>query len=68
MPLPDDLNFIPADLDLVGQDGNAFSVLGQVRRALIKAGNPPETVKIITDEMMSSNYDYLLGIAMEVTR
>jgi hypothetical protein len=65
MGIPTDL--IPAELDLVGMDGNAFAVIGSVTGALKRAGNSPEIVNAVRDEMMSGDYDHLLAVALEVT-
>lgn len=39
---------------------------GSVRKALKKAGNTPEDVKAVLDEMSSGDYDHLLAVAQEV--
>jgi hypothetical protein len=65
MAVPTDL--IPGELDLVGTDGNAFAVIGNVTKALYRAGNSPEIVNAVIDEMMSGDYDHLLAVALEVT-
>lgn len=45
---------------LVGEDGNAFSILARVRRALLDAGMPEEA-KAFMKEATSGNYDHLLA-------
>lgn len=60
--LPADL--IPADVDLVGVDGNAFMVVGAVRAGLRKAGNPPEVLEQFSEDAMSGDYDHLLRVSM----
>lgn len=65
MAVPTDL--IPGELDLVGTDGNAFAVIGNVTKALKRAGNSPEIVNAVRDEMMSGDYNHLLAVALEVT-
>ena len=62
--LPTFPDLIPADLDLVGIDGNAFAIIGAVQRALRKAGNTPETIKAVVDAMTDGDYDHLLRVAM----
>ena len=49
---------------LVGEDGNAFAVLGKVARALRRAGHE-ELAKRFTREATSGDYDNLLRKAME---
>lgn len=48
---------------LVGQDGNAFSIMGNVSRALKKAGATDAEVKEYQRESMSGDYDNLLRTA-----
>ena len=49
---------------LVGQDGNAFSILGRVAKALAKAGADKEERDSFLDEAMSGDYDHLLATVM----
>lgn len=42
---------------LVGIDGNVFSIIGAVSRALKKAGQP-EKAKEFQERAMSGDYDY----------
>ncbi len=50
---------------LVGQDGNAFAILGRVRRALLDAGASEEYVERYTREATSGDYNHLLAVTME---
>ena len=50
---------------LVGQDGNAFAIMGRVSRALEKAGASKEEVNQYMDESMSGDYDNLLRVATQ---
>ena len=45
---------------LVGEDGNAFAILGRVRRALIRAGLREEAERFLA-EASASDYDHLLA-------
>ncbi len=45
---------------LVGEDGNAFSIIGRVSSALQCAGYSKEYIKQFQNECMSSDYDNLL--------
>lgn len=45
---------------LVGQDGNAFAILGRVRKAMQKAKVPSAEIKSFIDEATSGSYDNLL--------
>jgi hypothetical protein len=49
---------------LIGEDGNAFNVIGKTCRALRKAGLSDTEVKAFTDEATSGDYDNLLGTVM----
>ena len=50
---------------LIGEDGNAFFVLGACRKAALKAGWSVERWEQVRNQMTSGDYDHLLGIAME---
>lgn len=43
------------------KDGNAFAVLGKMRRALIDAGFP-EAAKKYVEDAMSGSYSHLLAV------
>lgn len=49
---------------LVGTDGNAFSVMGNVRKALRKGGVPQEEIEAFSAEAMSGDYNNLLATCM----
>lgn len=49
---------------LVGTDGNAFSILGNVRRALRKARVSQEEIEAFSAEAMSGDYNHLLATCM----
>ena len=49
---------------LVGEDGNAFAIIGKVKKALKKAGYNDE-VESFMKEAMSGDYNNLLRVAME---
>ena len=51
---------------LVGEDGNAFSVLGRVRAALRRNGESQEFIEAFTKEATSGDYDPLLATVMQV--
>jgi len=48
-------------VELVGQDGNAFAIMGRVTAALKRAGHA-DAVKPYMDEAMSGDYDNLLRV------
>jgi pyrroline-5-carboxylate reductase len=49
---------------LAGSDGNAFAILGKVRRALIENGVSKEEAAQFMQEAMTGNYDHLLQTCM----
>ena len=53
------------EVSLIGQDGNAFAIMGAVSNALRKAGVSKEEINQYTSESMSGDYDNLLRVAME---
>ncbi|MCK9358085.1 MAG: hypothetical protein M0R22_13220 [Dehalococcoidia bacterium] len=50
---------------LVGEDGNAFAIIGRCRTALKRAGYTNEEVAAFSQEAMSGDYDHVLMTAME---
>ena len=51
-------------VQLIGSDGNAFSILGRVRQALLAAGVPQEEVSAFVAEASAGDYDHLLQTCM----
>lgn len=54
-----------ATMKLEGEDGNAFSIMGQAIRAMQKAGVSIEIIDQYTDEATSGDYDNLLCVTMD---
>ena len=50
-------------VQLSGNDGNAFAIMGAVKSALKKAGATREELDEYLKESMSSDYDNLLRVA-----
>ncbi len=50
---------------LVGEDGNAFSILGRVSSALRSAGVSKEECDLFQKEATSGDYSHLLGVVMD---
>ena len=46
-------------------DGNAFSILGRVRKAMRRADIPETEIEQFSVEAMSGNYDHLLQTVMK---
>lgn len=53
------------EVQLTGNDGNAFAVMGAVITALKRAGVSAEEVKEYQDQSMSGDYNNLLNVASE---
>jgi hypothetical protein len=59
-------------LTLVGEDGNAFAVMGAAKKALRKWGREhniePDEIEVVgkhlINDMQSDDYDHLLQVAM----
>ena len=49
---------------LIGEDGNAFAILGTVMAAFKKGKVPVAEVEKFIDEATSGDYDHLLGTVM----
>ena len=66
-------NYIPGTtipkprVQLSGEDGNAFSIIGSVSKALRRAGAPAETLKAFQDEATGGDYDGVLRAAAKYT-
>lgn len=50
---------------LVGVDGNAYSVMGYVIRAMRECGRPVEEIKAYQTSAMSSDYNNLICVSCE---
>lgn len=49
---------------LIGEDGNAFSIMGRVKRELQRSGVSRQEVDEFLKEAMSGDYDHLLQTVM----
>lgn len=59
--LPDGMKVV---VKLVGEDGNAFAILGPVRRALKRAGMQPKAEEYLA-RATAGDYDHLLAVTLE---
>ena len=48
-------------LELVGLDGNAYSLMGAFQRAARQQGWSPDEIKVVLDDCMSGDYNHLLA-------
>lgn len=53
------------EVELIGRDGNAYGILGAVKKALSRAGVSAAEQSEYFDEATSGDYDHLLGVTME---
>lgn len=60
-----DIKYPEVNVPLVGEDGNAFSILGRVQKAMRRAGVPKEELDAYFAEATSGDYDHLLRVTME---
>jgi len=59
----DEPRFPDVYVQLTGKDGNAFSIIGRVRRELRRAGYDEAALEFV-EEATSSDYSHLLRTAM----
>lgn len=52
------------EVQLSGEDGNAFAIMGAVRRALRRADVPNAEIEEFSREAMAGDYDHLLQTCM----
>lgn len=50
---------------LVGEDGNAFAILGRCQRAMRENDCTAEEIKTFMDDAKSGSYDHLLGVVCD---
>ncbi len=50
---------------LIGEDGNAFAIMGRVKKALRRVGADKEYIDKYLSEATSGDYDHLLVVSME---
>lgn len=58
----------PVTVKLTGEDGNAFAIMAQVRKAIISAGANDETVEQFINEATSGDYNNLLRVVMKYVK
>jgi hypothetical protein len=59
-----DVKYPAIKVKLVGQDGNAFAIMGAVKSALKKHGVSKEEIDAYLKDSMSGDYNHLLQTAM----
>jgi hypothetical protein len=59
------VKFPQVKVKLVGEDGNAFAIMGRVVHAMKRAGIPKADQDVYTNEATSSDYAHLLVVTMQ---
>lgn len=59
-----DVKYPEVEVQLTGKDGNAFSIMGAVSKALRRHKVSHELIDEYTEESMSGDYNHLLQVAM----
>ena len=60
-----DIKYPGITVQLTGENGNSFFIIGRVTRALRRNDVPTEEIKQFTDEAMSGDYDNILQTCMK---
>ena len=60
-----DVKYPNISVNLIGENGNAFAIMGAVRTALRKAKVPHTEIKAFLKEAMSGDYNHLLTTCMK---
>lgn len=60
-----DVKYPNVKVKLVGEDGNAFAVLGRVKAAMKKSMVPAAEIRAFIEEATSGDYNHLLATAMK---
>ena len=65
MSNPPDIKYPDVTVQLTGESGNAFAIIGAVRVALRRADIEKAEIEAFTAEASSGDYDHLLQTAMK---
>jgi hypothetical protein len=60
----DNIIYPDIEVQLTGEDGNAFFIIGRVTKALRRAGVENDMIESFTNEAMSGDYDNVLTTSM----
>lgn len=60
-----DVKYPKIKIKLIGENGNAFAILGRMRAGMRQGGVPADEIKAFMDEAMSGDYNHLLATCME---
>jgi len=57
---------LDVEVKLIGEDGNAFLILGSVEKAMRRAGIDQETRDLYNEQATSGDYDHLLAVTYQM--
>jgi len=60
-----DVRYPHIKVKLIGEDGNAFSIIAACIREMRKSGVTAPEIKLFTEETMSGDYNHLLQTCMK---
>lgn len=60
-----DIKYPEIEVQLVGEDGNAFAIMGRVTKAMRRAGLPKAEIDLFHEECTSGDYPHLLQTCMK---
>ena len=60
-----DEDFVKPAVRMVGEDGNAFAIIGRVSKALKRAGYPDKAKEWQAAAMSCESYDHLLNLTWD---
>lgn len=60
-----EVKYPDVSVKLVGEDGNIFSIIGRISKALRRAGHSDVVEEFQKEITSSSSYDEALGVAMK---
>jgi len=65
--MTESLHCKPVKLELVGLNGNAYSLMGAFQSAARQQGRTTEEIKAVLDDCTSSDYNHLLSVLVQHT-
>ena len=63
--MSEDVKYPEVQVQLTGNDGNAFAILGNCQKAARQAGLTKDQIDEFVNEAMSGDYDHLLQTCMK---
>lgn len=63
--MSNEIKYPNVEVELIGQDGNAFAILGAVKKALKKNNVPQAEIDLYFAEATAGDYNHLLQVTMK---